>query len=554
MRITVREALKLPALKDAILLAGEAGLDRVITSVNIMEVPDIAKFVKKDELLLTTAYPIKDDLAAQTNLIPELVKHGLAGLAIKPARYLHEIPKVMVKQAEEMDFPLIKLPIDASFNEIINPILAEILNRQATILRRNEEVHRSLANIVLDGGSLREIARMLASLLHAPVSIHNARMKLQAYSPPPGAPADEARNNALKELASNTSELRSLVSDKKGQIQINHDRLGLQIIVHPVTVAREDYAYLIVWQGNDPLKKCELNVIEQAATVVALEVAKLRAVAEVEHRFRTSFIEELIQGKIESRADALARGELYGWDLSGGFVPLLVEIDDFRRFHLMREGKRDMAQILRRRLWEAVTAAIVVYASGSIAVDMSSRVLVMFRGAHKPGQHKPGLDLGVKIQEEMASTREVTLSIGVGRYLDDILDLKTGFEQADQALEVGRMVNGPGSVTHFDDLGVYRILADNRGRPELDRFCQDLLAGLMENDRQTNSDLVRTLDVVLRCNGNLRQAARELYIHYNTLRYRVNRIEEITGVDLGSAEGRLNLQLALKILRMHNGA
>ena len=72
MIITVREALQLPALKDAALVAGEKGLSRAITSVNIMEVPDIARFVKEDEFLVTTTYPIKDDVHAQERLIPLL--------------------------------------------------------------------------------------------------------------------------------------------------------------------------------------------------------------------------------------------------------------------------------------------------------------------------------------------------------------------------------------------------------------------------------------------------------------------------------------------------
>lgn len=105
-------------------------------------------------------------------------------------------------------------------------------------------------------------------------------------------------------------------------------------------------------------------------------------------------------------------------------------------------------------------------------------------------------------------------------------------------------------MTSFDELGVYRILVDSRNRAELERFAYDLLGPLIEADRRTSSDLLRTLEAVLRCNGNLRQASRELYVHYNTLRYRAARISEITKVDLSSAEGRLNLQLALKIVRM----
>ncbi len=555
MGMTVREALQLPALAEAVLLAGAAGQDRLITSVNIMEVPHIARFVKPDELLLTTVYPIKDDPEVQATLVPTLVERGLAALAIKPVPlWLHEIPPMMLAQAEELGFPLIRLPDNASFNEIINPILGEILNRQATMLMRNEQVHRTLTSIVLDGGSLAEIAQMLASLLQAPVSIHNARLRLLAYrAPAPETPPGEGQMAALaQELAGRTAELREAVRGQRGPVVTTVDGHELGLVIHPVTVAGEDYAYLIVWEGPAPVRRSDLNAIEQAATVVALEIAKLRAVAEVEKRFRASFIEDLIQGKIKSRAEALTRGEVYGWDLSSDFTPLLIEIDDLHQLYSAGERKADLAQALRR-VWEVVASAVNQHAPGSLAVDLGSRILILFRPPPSRGHQgcSSAHELALRLQKNLG--REGGLpaaSIGLGRSFDDILRLRAGFEQASKALEVGRIVNGPGAITDFDKLGIYRILADSRDPQELERFAHDLLGGLLTSDRHTTAELIRTLETVLRCNGNLRLAARELFVHYNTLRYRVARIEEITKMDLDSAEDRLNLQVALKILHI----
>ena len=169
INLTVKEALSLPALSDAILIAGENGVHRMISSVNIMEVPDVINFVSKDELLVTTTYPIKDSIEAQRSLIPNLVSKGVAALAIKPVFYDNVIPDSMINQANDLNFPLIQLPKNASFNKILNPILSEILNRQAMTLQRNEEVHKSFTNLVLSGGDLTDIARMLSSMQNNPV-------------------------------------------------------------------------------------------------------------------------------------------------------------------------------------------------------------------------------------------------------------------------------------------------------------------------------------------------------------------------------------------------
>lgn len=555
--ITVREALGFPALREAILVAGEAGLDRVIRSVNIMEVPYIDRFVKESELLLTTTYPIREDPSVQDRLVPMLAGRGLAALAIKPvAPWLPEVPSIMAEQAEKLAFPLIQLPADASFNEIINPILTEILNRQAAVLMRNERVHRALTGIVLTGGSLVEIAQTVANLMQAPVSIHSSRLRLLAFRQQQAEGEGEGEgsltHDAVRAFLENADNLGALLRGQKGPVTVTLDGAPFGAIVQPVSVAREVHGYVVVWLGDRPARDDHLYLVEQVATVVALEMTKLRAVTEVEKRFRYSFAEDLIQGKIASRAEALARGELYGWDLATGFVPLLVEIDDFSRLCLTRQEGRDVAEILRR-VWDTVSSAVSLHAPASIPIDMNSRILVLYRSPERSGPRSCPDDakgLATRIQQELAQSPEVTVSIGLGRYCEDVMGIRDGFEQAVQSLSVGRVVNGPGSVTSFDELGVYRILADKSNRTELERFARDLLGPLIEADRRTNSELLCTLDVVLRCNGNLRQAARELYVHYNTLRYRVARISEITTVDLASAEGRLSLQLALKILRM----
>ncbi|MCL1995269.1 MAG: PucR family transcriptional regulator ligand-binding domain-containing protein [Defluviitaleaceae bacterium] len=145
MFITVKEALALPAMADAILVAGSEGLERKITSVNIMEVPGISRFVKEEELIVTTMYPIRENGNLKLALIPNLVEKGVSALAISPLNHDRDIPSVMVKLADEHAFPLIRLPMDTSFNEILNPILEQILDR-----KHIEVEHRYRARIIGD--------------------------------------------------------------------------------------------------------------------------------------------------------------------------------------------------------------------------------------------------------------------------------------------------------------------------------------------------------------------------------------------------------------------
>src|SRR5690606_22134840 len=144
-------------------------LDRVVQRLNVMEVPDILAWVKPHELLLTTGYPLRNTPQSLGRLVADLDERGLAALAIKLGRYLEGLPAEMIEQADRLGFPLIVLPNDVGFDDILNQVLTDILNRQAAILARGEEVHRALVQIVLGGGGLQEVTDEVASLLDAAV-------------------------------------------------------------------------------------------------------------------------------------------------------------------------------------------------------------------------------------------------------------------------------------------------------------------------------------------------------------------------------------------------
>jgi len=552
MGITVHEALLLPALKAAVLVAGKSGLDRMIASVNMMEVPDILNFVKKDEFIVTTTYPIRDNPEAQERLIPNLVAKGVAALAIKPVFYSDAIPPQMVSQAEELGFPLIQLPKNASFNEILNPVLGEILNRQAMLLHRNEEVHTRFTELVLRGGDLGDIAALLATLQRNPVSIHTPRLALLGL----GVPDSEAKsedNRGIQELCQDGNVLAGLIGNQEGRMTLAGEGVKREVLVHHMLAAGEDYGFLILWleRGLD----YEINVIEQAVTVIALEIMKLRAVIEVERRFKSFFIEEIIQGKLKSRAEVISRGKAYGWDLSSELLPVLIEIEDYLDFVVKRDPRYDPVKI-QKRFWNIVSKSIMLHTNGGIAVDIGTRILILLKtdsGDSKRAANDIAESVVGRIQEEMASEKPLVITAGIGRQVRDILCLHEGYENAERALEIGQMVYGPGSITRYDDLGIYRLLDLKSGSGETARFSKELLGELETSDEHYHTDLLKTLKTLFECNFNLKKTADTLSVHYNTIRYRVVKIEQLAGISLDSEEDRLNLQLAFKVHRVSKG-
>lgn len=546
--ITIREALALPALTGAELIAGAAGIDRVIQLINIMEVPDVGSYVKPNELLLTTAYPIREDKAAQERLVPQLWERGLAGLAIKPQRYISEIPDIMIRQANELGFPLIRLPANTAFAEIINPLLMEILHRQAAVLRRNEQVSRALAEIMLRGGGLDEIVRSLAGFMELPVSVHDTSFrKMTSWLNPRDFGAERYR--ILKDAVADPRQLAAVFrKGNQSQIVVGHE---WKAMARPVVVAGEIYAYVFIWESGRPLTERKIPSVEQAITMIALEINKQQAIRRVEAQFKSSFIESIIDGELDSEEMVINRAEAFGWNLPGSITVLL-----FENQYLQKIPVRDIRDAGRHRTKVFITIAAAVHskAHGAGVVEHGNRVMVLYGlqpGWDETESKKATEMLARTCCEELEKANVGHTIVGMSRTITGMLKIKDGLEQAKRALEFGRRDVAQGRCFHFDGLGVYRILV-HCDEAEIRQFQRDMLEELIRYDERNDTELLRTLEAVLESDLNLHKAADRLFVHYNTLRYRMNRVREIAGIDLKLPEHRLNLQVALKIWRMRS--
>ncbi|MFA7573581.1 MAG: PucR family transcriptional regulator ligand-binding domain-containing protein, partial [Lutispora sp.] len=180
--VTLKEILENDELEGVKVIAGSRGLDRIVTSVNIMEVPDIDKWVKPGELLLTTGFAIKDDANALQKLIPLLSSKKLAGLGIKPKRYISGYTDQMIQMAESLDFPIIEFPQHMSYSDLIQPILGHITNRQAEFLKKIEYANNRLMDIMVNYNDLNKIVLTVEELIGNPVEIDDIDNNVLATS------------------------------------------------------------------------------------------------------------------------------------------------------------------------------------------------------------------------------------------------------------------------------------------------------------------------------------------------------------------------------------
>lgn len=523
--LPVRDVLALPALSGAQVLGGHAGLDRVVRTVNVMEVPDILQWVRRDELLLTTAYPLRDRPEELAELVRQLDARGLAGILVKPARYIDRVPQTMVDEADRRSFPVVALQGDASFNDIINGVLTVLLHRQAARLSRAQEIHDHFNQIVLTGGGFARISQALSEALGRAVALVDADGHLQAA-------AGEITRDTLPDLDAVLEAATTVPADRPGERGRRLDGF----LVQPIRAAGDLLGAIVTTAEPTELSDDGWEALQYAATVSALRQVEARAVAAEDRRFTTVYLEELVSGE---STDWRARGEraaAFGWDLRAPQTALVVGDD----------GDASPAASNRQRLRRLADAMRAAAGGRAIVWERSSEVAALLVvDDPSTAATRRAVEAVAQGLRDRLPTR--TFTLGFGRAVRDPTGLPGSFGEARRALAVGRWSGGHGEVHGFVDLGVERLLAAS-DEGELAQYRDQLLGPLIAHDAQHHGDLLPTLEQFL-LTRNAAEAARRLYVHHNTLRNRLARIEDLLGPFLDDGERCLSLALAVRIHR-----
>ncbi len=506
--VTVGEILTLNAMNGAYVLAGSAGLDRVVTGANVMEVPDIEAFVKAGEMLLTTGFPVRERPERLVELVPELANRGLAALAIKPMRYLTQLPPGLADAAEQYRLPILVLPDHTSFNDVIGAVLAIVLADYGAEPAGAETIRERLTGVALSGGGLDGIAVALSSALDRPVTIVDQESYVIGTAPEAAA----SRGAPFGAAGDAVSEQQALWR-------------------FPVTVGGVERGQVLVGGDREPTLG-QRRLIRQSCFAAAMHIAQAVASLELDRKMRTLFLEELVTGVHVDEPTVRQRSLLFGWDLAARNVVLVGHC---------RPEVPDAA---------VAAAARRVLPRGSLAWQRGSEVVAIVPADPNPtaARRREALSTPLPTLWRLAlldaGAQSAVVAQGPGA--EAPADLCTSHTGAREAIRIARAA-GMTAVRH-DDLVLERLLLANPPAL-LQEFIAHRVGDLVRHDETAGAELCRTLEVYLGV-GNGAEAARQLFIHYNTMKHRLARIEELTGADLHDPRTRLTLALALEARKL----
>ncbi|MCL6732303.1 PucR family transcriptional regulator [Streptomyces neyagawaensis] len=376
-------------------------------------------------------------------------------------------------------------------------------------------VHDALTEAAAAGGGEETITSALHELTGFPVLVEDRFGRLRSWTgpdrPDPYPEPDPVRHEEmLHEVARRGGPMR--VKDRLiSLVRPRGEVLGVLALVDPQGDADEYTVF----------------ALEHAATSLALELSHLRHLAEVELRLRRELVDDLLGGTDE--ASAYARSEAFGHDLHRIQYVVVVQW-----------RSRVVDDAFARTVGRAASAV----GMPSLVARRSDHVVLVAEG--RPDDHA--------LYEMLArETGTPDGTIGVSARCDTPDGIPGRYQEALRALEVRRRSRSRYGTTFFDDLGLYRILGPGNDHQELEGFVREWLGQLLDYDGLHRAALVETLSRYFDCGGNYAETAESLAIHRSTLRYRLQRIREISGHDLTNVEDRLNLQVATRVWKIMLG-
>jgi purine catabolism regulator len=409
-------------------------------------------------------------------------------------------------------------------------------------LARVDALHTALTRIVLEGGNLDGIAAEVASVLGAGVAFTSTDGRERAASM-----SDEARALlATTDLVDPTGRLRVERMDGAG-VAVGDG----QVRVLRVAAGGADLARLVCLRVDAPLTDDDVHALERAAAVAALLITREEAVTAVENKYQGDFLRDLLLRRAADPAYVAEHAETFGWDLSRPMVVVAAEIDPVGD-EPVPSARRRQWQERFSAAWRQVTDGI---GPGIPTVDFSSEVVTLLP-VGEGDEPEPGHEVVRRTVLAVAGDKgggRRPFSVGVSRVAPGVDRLPEAYAQARRAVEVGRRVRGGGSTTYFDQLGLHRLIAlipdGPEGNGELRSFVRDVLGPLAE-DTSEAADLRETLQVLLDTNFNVAEAARVQFFHYNTMRYRVSKLERLLGPLSTDPHLRLDVAVALRVLEI----
>ena len=532
--MTVEELLQLPTIKGLKLISGNLGVHREISTVTVVDTPDGFQWLKGNEVVITTTYALEKTPNAFLDFISKLLSRNISALIVKSDRYIKVIPENAKKLCDEKALPLIYCPAIYAFTDIINPTLSGIISKQAEQLKESSKIHESFLELAINDRSIHQILQTLSTLIQEPTAYVDTVFHKVYFS-------------------ENISEDSLYLKGLSYEIILNEYREKYQCIDVVNKEQKFGYIMLLSDRSDRTYPDTDSNIyktaIEYASIVIILRMQIRISNRMIEEKYYSSFVGDLMLNNVKTREEINTRAHLYGWNLDGGGFVAIIDINNIKKYYLrnLDTGTNEKLQKYTDQIFDTSIKYIKQAFPSTIYYSQSDFIAFLITGKLPVSARKTLADTFSQIQHSLLNAVPFTISMGVGMYVDDIINIHNSYQQAKQVIQTVYQIQQFNRLFFYDQIGIYRLLFSISSNNEAIEFCDKYVKPLQQYDDQHHANLIETLQSIINCGWNLKLASEKLFLHYNSVKYRFQKICDLLEIDLRDNSRHTEIELALKI-------
>ena len=552
MGFTVQDMLDMKLFQEANLLWGEKGLGQEIRGVTIIESPDIVRFISGGEVLLTGLNAFQNCSPDEfRNYIEELAKKKVSALVIKRGRtvdFMQEKMVIIREYSNNTETPVIEIPFEMPFRDILNTIMEHLFNEEVIRLKYFKTTHDNFTALSLSFHSMengvQRIVDILSKLIGNPIALFNQNLECQATT--------DKRIQQFEiqpDAKEYTLDFYSNYKYRRQEISLEDSQKIGQYLVR-LNVMYNARMYLVITELEHPVSDMDFIAVENAVTALKQELFRQNSLADLEKKFQSDIMNNILNGKVHSIQELRRDSSLLGISMDASY-----RIVAFNLGYGMNQVDLNDTVKYTNILNNAIA---IEFPNVKIQNDMDKVIVIQEVDAtKKQEEYRQELkEIVMKIQKRVASTKkDLKVRAGVGRMVEGIEHIPDSFKEATDSLMFIDILgdeneDGQSKIMIFSDMGIFKLLCQLSDEKEMMEYVPESLQKLYHYKKQQRQDLILTLKTYLEHNQNLTKTAQDLYIHYKTAAYRIERISQITGIDFDNPNEVLSVRIGLVVCKM----
>ena len=542
----IQDVLKDKRFSEFSLLAGLSGAGNAISTVTVIDTPDGAKWLSGGEFVITTAYMLKDDEEALLRFIRTLKARKASALGIKQGRYIENIPDSALALSDDLGLPLLLIPQKFPYADIINPILSELVNQQTNRLIQANLIHTKFTELAVSDASIPDILSAFMSIVGVPTAFFDFETAQIWYSDSESSLAQHLKTERIlshRDIDRARYDLHLIANQNR--------RFGVLVFEKGVLEREmeEDGGTALI-RERDPGFKIAL---ENAATNIILREQTIISNRQVAERYKGLLIQDILIHNIKSETEIHNRAEIFGWDFHDGGIVLEVDINNIKQ-RFKRNFSNNTSKMLEEmstEIFDISIREILRFYPNAHYVKLSDIIIFVLsiRPKERKQMEKHIAEAFSRIQKSIENI-PFTISFGIGRYYENIEQIYLSYQEAREVIRLSYMFSWFNRILYYEKMDLFRIFLPILDNQEALEACRNCLQPLLDYDRKNGKNMLETLQVVSECDWNLKLAAERMFLHPNSVKYRMEQIGKLIHRNCREHSDRLLIEIAILVQTM----